>query len=80
MVSTIQDAIEGNDVARVRFTAHTLKSSSAMIGAVHAAELLRKIEAMASDANMPDADLTTAFIIAYKQAESEIKQYYIDCE
>ncbi len=80
MVGTIQDAIENNDIAAVRLAAHTLKSSSAMIGAAYVAELSRKIEAMTSDATMPDADMTTAFIIAYKQAESEIKQYFIDCE
>ena len=47
MIDRLRDAAESHDYESVHYVAHTLKSSSAYLGATHLAALFIEIEALA---------------------------------
>lgn len=55
-LSAMSDSISRNDPEGARFAAHTLKSSSANVGADGLAALCRELEAMARERNMGQAN------------------------
>lgn len=52
-LDAIQEGLDGGDLAAVRNGAHTLKSSSAYVGATALSERCRDLEAAARDDNYP---------------------------
>ena len=64
----LQDALEASELAGIRHVSHTLKSSSASIGAVKLSKMCSEIEAMARQ-NQSDG-MTERVVLL--QAEVEI--------
>lgn len=58
LIIQIQDAIDQADAETLGFSAHTLKSSSASLGATHLAELCYQLENMGHNNNLTDASKT----------------------
>ena len=55
-------ALQGNDCAAVHMTAHSLKSSSANMGATKLSDLFRRLEAAAKEAKLDTGDTLFAEI------------------
>lgn len=55
LVDQLEAGLVGSDLAKVRHAAHTLKSSSASIGAIKFSGMCADIEAMARAGDVPDA-------------------------
>ena len=55
LISDIEDGIAANDAAKVKMAAHTLKSSSAYLGATTLADLCNKLEYKAANDDLVDA-------------------------
>ena len=55
LISDIETGIASNDAAKVKMAAHTLKSSSAYLGATTLADLCNKMEAKAANDDLADA-------------------------
>ncbi|MEM7257830.1 MAG: response regulator, partial [Pseudomonadota bacterium] len=57
LISDIETGIAANDAAKVKMAAHTLKSSSAYLGATTLADLCNKLEAKAANDDLSDASV-----------------------
>lgn len=59
LISDISDGIAQNDAARVKMAAHTLKSSSAYLGATTLADLCNQLETKAANDELAGASVET---------------------
>ncbi len=76
LITSIQEGVAANDCDKVKMAAHTLKSSSAYVGASSLAEVCSRVEARASKDELGDAaddinNITTGFTSVVEQ----IKKY-----
>jgi two-component system, sensor histidine kinase and response regulator len=74
--ANIKNGFDTQNLAAIRQSAHTLKSSSAMVGALHLAELAKHLESTASTSTLPDADVINAIEAAYRIAINTITQSF----
>lgn len=76
LLPQMKTAFEAGDLAAIRHVAHTLKSSSASIGAVKLSQLCADIEAMSRDGRVEGlADAIASFRSEVASAQSALKQF-----
>ena len=76
LIADIEGGIAANDAARVKMAAHTLKSSSAYLGATTLADQCNKLETKAANEDLVDSSESVANINAGFQALcEEIKKF-----
>jgi HPt (histidine-containing phosphotransfer) domain-containing protein len=75
LVQMLQTALEGEDRATMRHIAHTLKSSSASIGALPMSRLCAQVEATDDTTPMPQLDHhVEAVLTAFRHLRSGLSQ------
>ena len=75
-LASMREAASADDRERVRQIAHTLKSSSAMLGMGHLATILRQIEQQSADLSAEAMDkLCKEAESTYEHAEPELAAY-----
>lgn len=75
LVPQLEAARAGNDLSGIRHVAHTLKSSSASIGALRLSGLCAEVEAMARDARIePLEERLDALIREAGLVQAEVQQ------
>jgi len=76
LITAIQEGVAANDCDKVKMAAHTLKSSSAYVGATALAEVCGRVEAKAANDQLGDtADDITMINDGFGSVVSQIKQY-----
>jgi signal transduction histidine kinase/DNA-binding response OmpR family regulator/HPt (histidine-containing phosphotransfer) domain-containing protein len=76
IAAELQSAVENGDAMAIRHTAHSLKSSSANVGASALAACLKEIELLGKEGKVTDASaLMTTLDGEYQRAVAEIRQY-----
>ena len=76
LISAIKEGVAANDCDKVKMAAHTLKSSSAYVGASALAEVCNRIESKAANDNLPDtAEDITQVTSGFESVVGQIKQY-----
>ncbi len=74
LISDIETGIAANDAAKVKMAAHTLKSSSAYLGATTLADLCNKLESKAANDDLADATVEP-ITQGFEAVSEQIKQY-----
>ena len=74
LIEDIETGIAANDAAKVKMAAHTLKSSSAYLGATTLADLCNKLESKAANDDLADANVET-ISQGFEAVSEKIKQY-----
>ena len=76
LINDMRTALEGNDAATFRRAAHTLKSSSASLGAMTLSEISRELEFIGKSENLDQADGRMDQLISiFEQVERELKAF-----
>lgn len=76
LINDMKTALEGNDAATFRRAAHTLKSSSASLGAIGLSEISKELEMIGKSENINQADGKLDQLISiYDQVELELKAF-----
>ena len=76
MISAIEEGVAANDCDKVKMAAHTLKSSSAYVGASTLAEVCSRVESSAANDNLGEAAEDIQKIShGFNSVVSQIKQY-----
>jgi HPt (histidine-containing phosphotransfer) domain-containing protein len=73
-LADIRRGVETNDANVIRRAAHTLKSSSNMVGAKYLSELARSMEAASAEAKLPDHAAVRAIESTFQRAAALIEQ------
>jgi len=76
LIGNIREGVAANDSEKVKIAAHTLKSSSAYVGAAQLAEVCSRLESKASNEELTDVqeDIDTIHN-GFESVASQIKQY-----
>jgi len=76
LIGSIREGVVANDAEKVKIAAHTLKSSSAYVGAAQLAEVCSRLESKASNEELADVDTDIDTIDnGFQSVASQIKQY-----
>ena len=76
LISAIEEGIAANDSDKVKMAAHTLKSSSAYVGASALADVCGRVESKAANDELNGTQEDVALISSgYESVVSQIKQY-----
>jgi len=76
LIGNIREGVASNDAEKVKIAAHTLKSSSAYVGAAQLAEVCSRLESKASNEELTDVDTDIDTIDSgFQSVASQIKQY-----
>ena len=76
LISAIEEGVAANDCDKVKMAAHTLKSSSAYVGASTLAEVCSRVESSAANDNLGEAAEDIQKIShGFNSVVSQIKQY-----
>ncbi|MEM7030846.1 MAG: response regulator [Chloroflexota bacterium] len=81
MLEAMVDSIEQSDADQIKHLAHSLKSSSASIGAIHLSNLCEMLEKQAGSGNLSTAqELVSAATIAFKAAKQSLEEQLVAVE
>ena len=76
LIADIEGGIAENDAARVKMAAHTLKSSSAYLGATTLADQCNKLETKAANDDLADSNENVENInTGFKALSEQIKKF-----
>jgi HPt (histidine-containing phosphotransfer) domain-containing protein len=78
LVEGLTGAVSGSDPGKVVSTAHSLKSSSANLGAIAFSDLCREFEAAAKQGRLPDMDQLERMNQLYGQVCEALEQLVSD--
>ena len=75
MLAAMRQGVEDSNAAEVRFNVHTLKSSSATLGATHLAELCLRLESQSKAGDLSQAaSLQNAIEIEFERVKANLLQ------
>ncbi|MEO1521797.1 MAG: response regulator, partial [Cyanobacteria bacterium J06633_2] len=78
LVETMRSAISEHDGSKLNFAAHTLKSSSASLGAIALSEQCQRLEKMGLDGDLAQAERIMSDVQAlYEKVEPALSQYIL---